>query len=322
MLGRDAAAQGAAGLHGLELFAVGNAAADVKDDLADGDAHGHLDQPGVVHLAGQRKDRRARASRRSDAGEPVRAVDEDLRNVRVRLDVVEVGRFVPQAPDCGEGGTGAGLAAPTLDGSNQRGLFTADKRAGAFLDSQMEGKARAQDVVAEQAVLFRLGDSELEPVNSQRVLGAAVDVALVGANGVPTDGHPFQEGVRVPLDDRAVHKSARVPFIGVADDVFLVASGAGRELPLEAGKESRAAPASQARVAYGVDDVLGGHLGQCLCQPVIATSRDVFLDVLGVDDAAVAQGDPHLLAVEGDIIVKGHCRFAIRAAENWRIGAV
>ena len=34
VLGREAAAQRAAGLHGLELLAVEDAAADVEDDLA------------------------------------------------------------------------------------------------------------------------------------------------------------------------------------------------------------------------------------------------------------------------------------------------
>ena len=52
----DAAAGGSAGLHGLELFAVGDAAADVEDDLAKGDAHGDFDQAGVVDFSGQGKD--------------------------------------------------------------------------------------------------------------------------------------------------------------------------------------------------------------------------------------------------------------------------
>ena len=44
-LGRDAAAGRAAGLDGLELLAVGHAAADVEDDLAERGAHRHFDQP-------------------------------------------------------------------------------------------------------------------------------------------------------------------------------------------------------------------------------------------------------------------------------------
>ena len=52
----QAAAGGAAGLHGLELLAAGDAAADVVDDLAQRGAHGNLDQTGVVDLAAESED--------------------------------------------------------------------------------------------------------------------------------------------------------------------------------------------------------------------------------------------------------------------------
>ena len=44
VLGRDAPARRPADLHGLERLAAGDAAADVEDDLAQRDAHGHLDE--------------------------------------------------------------------------------------------------------------------------------------------------------------------------------------------------------------------------------------------------------------------------------------
>ena len=52
----DAAAGGAAGLHGLELLAVGDAAADIVNDVAEGGAHGDFHQTGVVDLAAQGED--------------------------------------------------------------------------------------------------------------------------------------------------------------------------------------------------------------------------------------------------------------------------
>ena len=73
MLLGDAAAGRAAGLDGLELLAVGDAAADVEDDLAEGDPHGDFDQAGVVDLADQREDLGPLARLGPDAGEPVRA---------------------------------------------------------------------------------------------------------------------------------------------------------------------------------------------------------------------------------------------------------
>ena len=57
---RQTAAQRPARLHGLEFFAEGDAAADVVDDLAHGDAHRHLDQAGAVDHAGESEHRRAR----------------------------------------------------------------------------------------------------------------------------------------------------------------------------------------------------------------------------------------------------------------------
>ena len=50
---REAAAARPAELDGLELVAVPHAAADVEDDLAQRGAHGHLDETGVPHLAGE-----------------------------------------------------------------------------------------------------------------------------------------------------------------------------------------------------------------------------------------------------------------------------
>jgi hypothetical protein len=51
----NAAAGGSAGLRGLELLAVRDAAADVLDDLAQRGAHRDLDKAGVVDLAAERE---------------------------------------------------------------------------------------------------------------------------------------------------------------------------------------------------------------------------------------------------------------------------
>ena len=55
-LGGHASAGRAADLDGLELPPVGHAAADLVDDLPDGHAHRHLDQPAAADLAGQGED--------------------------------------------------------------------------------------------------------------------------------------------------------------------------------------------------------------------------------------------------------------------------
>ena len=104
--------------------------------------------------------------------------------------------------------------------------------------------------------------------------------------------------MRVALQDGAVHERARVALVGVAADELLVGLGGRRELPLHAGGEARAAAAAQAGLEHDVDDLLRGHLGEDLAQGLVAVKGDVLLDVLRVDDAAVAQRDALLLLVE------------------------
>ena len=105
---------------------------------------------------------------------------------------------LPHRPlTAGNGGRGPRLAAVALDGGHQRGLLAADEGAGAHADLEVEVEAGAQDVLAQQAVLARLLDGVLEPLDGQRVLGAHVDVALVRADGVGGDGHALDDAVRV-----------------------------------------------------------------------------------------------------------------------------
>ena len=118
----------------------------------------------------------------------------------------------------------------------------------------------------------------LQALDGQRVLGADVDVALLRADGVGGDGHAFDHAVRVAFEHGAVHERARVAFVGVAEDVLHVAGGLARELPLEAGREARAAAAAQARLLDLVDDLLGRHLGERLGERRVAVAGDVFLD--------------------------------------------
>ncbi len=90
----------------------------------------------------------------------------------------------------------------------------------------------------------------------QGVFGADVDVALAGADGVGGDGHAFEDALRIALQDAAVHESAGVALVAVADDVFLGAAGLGDRAPLEAGGIAAAATAAQAALGDLFDDRL------------------------------------------------------------------
>ena len=74
----DAAAGRTAGLGSLEGLAVGDAAADLIDDVPERGAHGDLDQTGVVDLAAQCEDLGALGALGAHGGEPLGALEDDL----------------------------------------------------------------------------------------------------------------------------------------------------------------------------------------------------------------------------------------------------
>ncbi len=72
-------------------------------------------------------------------------------------------------------------------------------------------------------MLLGLGYCDSKPLYSQRVLGTDVNDALVGADCISADGHPFEDCVGIAFDGASVHECARVAFVRVADYIFLVA---------------------------------------------------------------------------------------------------
>ena len=300
-LRRDDAAGGPAGLRRLELVAAADAAADVEDDLAQGGAHRDLDEAGVVHLAREREHLRALRRRRADLAEPLRALVDDDGDVRERLDVVDDRRTPPEALDGRERRTRTRHAAVALDGLQQGGLLAADERAGAEAELDLEVEAAAEDVLAEEPELRRLPDRHLEAVDRERVFGADVDEALGRADRVAGDDHGLEDAVGVALQRRAVHVGAGVALVRVADHVLLPLGLGLRELPLEARREAGAAAAAEAGLQHLLDDLLRRHLEEHLLDRLVAVARDVVLDLLRVDDAAVAQDDAVLLLVERDV---------------------
>ncbi len=125
-------------------------------------------------------------------GEPLGAVEDDLGDVGVGLHVVQDGGLAEQALDRREGRTGTGLAAVALDGGHQRGLLAADEGAGAQAELDVEVEAGAEDILAQQAVFPGLLDGDLQALDRDGVLGADIDIALVGADGIAGDGHGLQ----------------------------------------------------------------------------------------------------------------------------------
>ena len=98
-----------------------------------------------------------------------------------------------------------------FDGGHQRARLPGDEGPGAAMDRHVEVEARAQDVRAQKSVLPCLLQGHPRVLDGQWVLLPDVDVALVGADGVGADDQPFEDAVRVALEEAPVHVRAGSP---------------------------------------------------------------------------------------------------------------
>ena len=210
-------------------------------------------------------------------GEIFCAFTDDGRNVGEGFHVVFRGRFAEQTLDRRIRRTRSGLAAVAFDGGHQRGLFTADERACAEFDVQIEIKAAAEDVLAEQAHLFCLLDRDLQTFDGDGILRTHIDVAFGRAGSITADRHRFDDAVRVAFQHAAVHERTRVAFVGVADHIFLIRLVRRRKAPFQARRETAAAAAAQTGILHDLNDLLRRHLGQALCKGLIAVIGDVLV---------------------------------------------
>ena len=87
---------------------------------------------------------------------------DDGRNVCIGFNVVENGGHFEQTVFNGARGFGAGHAALAFDGSGQCGTFAANECACALVDMEIEIKAAAENVLAEQADFLCLFDCGAE----------------------------------------------------------------------------------------------------------------------------------------------------------------
>ena len=117
--------------------------------MAQGGTHGNLDKARVANLAAQCEHLGALGFFGAHGTEPVGALEYDLRHVGVGLDVVQNSGAGEQTLDRRERRAGTRLAALTLDGGHQSRFLTADERARAETDLQIEIEAGAENVLAQ-----------------------------------------------------------------------------------------------------------------------------------------------------------------------------
>ncbi len=139
---REIGAQRAADLHRPHRPAAVRAAADLVDQLAQGDAERRLEQAAVLDVAGELDRHGAARAAHAERGIGVGALGQDRRHGGERDQVVDDGRPAEQALVRRQRRLGAHLAALALDALQQRGLLAADIGAGADPDLDIEGRPR------------------------------------------------------------------------------------------------------------------------------------------------------------------------------------
>ncbi len=148
------------------------------------------------------------------------------------------------------------------DGCHQGRLLAADKGPRAFFDGYIKGKARPQDVIPQQAKAAGLVDGDLEPADGQGVFGPDIEEAVGGPDGISADDESFQDSMGISLQETPVHEGPRVSFIRIANNIFRLPRGFSGQLPLAARGKTGPAPAPQARLADGFNDLFRSHVPQ------------------------------------------------------------
>jgi hypothetical protein len=104
--------------------------------------------------------------------------------------------------------------------------------------------------------------------------------------------------MRVAFQNGPVHKSAWVTFVCVTADVFDVVYRTFCEFPLHPCREASAPAPSQPGTLNDIDDLIRTEFGQAFAERSISVKRDIFINVFGIDQAAVPKSDTLLLLIK------------------------
>src|SRR5579863_7813007 len=130
-------------------------AANVFDDLAEGEAEGRLEQAAIFHIAGDLDRHRATRPAHAVISVSLAAFRQNERHGGKRENVVDDGRFLKKAFMCRQRRLGANNAALAFEAFQQSRFFAADIGTSAETQLNVEIAVRTLDLAAEPASLAR-----------------------------------------------------------------------------------------------------------------------------------------------------------------------
>ena len=300
----------AAGNNGFQFAAGFESAADIIDQLPDGDLTAtQLKVTGILHVATDTEGTRATVAGGAELGELGRAHGDDVPDVAEGLDVVDDGRAVVEAEDGGEiRRFDARIRTFALERFEKARFFAADVGAGALMDINVAIEAAAADVFPDEAGGFRFFDRFFDNAGGLGEFAADVDVAEVHIERPGGDHHTLEQLVRILVQNVTIFEGARLRLVAVDHEVMRLAVFAFDEAPFDARGETGAAAAAQIRCFQFGHDLLGLHLERLFQRFVAAVALITF------------KGG--IIVVASDIL-QNHALFrAVRGAQRLAVGAV
>eukprot|EP00354_Favella_ehrenbergii_P010829 CAMPEP_0170466100 /NCGR_PEP_ID=MMETSP0123-20130129/10192_1 /TAXON_ID=182087 /ORGANISM="Favella ehrenbergii, Strain Fehren 1" /LENGTH=420 /DNA_ID=CAMNT_0010732155 /DNA_START=1151 /DNA_END=2414 /DNA_ORIENTATION=- len=246
---------------GLQVVPAANDATGVAlDQLSERDAHLFFNSDRVVDVATDAEEFGARILVATKAAEPVGSAAHDRRAHGDRLHVRDRGRAAVQASVGWEGRLQSGATGLALERLDEGRFLTADVRASATVDDNVEVVAAAAGVLADETLGVGLVHGSLQLDLLIPELATNVDVCGLRAHTETDNKGALDELVRVVTQDLAVLASAGLRLVGVDNQVRWSAVGnLGHEGVLQTRGETSAAATAQARLFDFIDDPIGAH---------------------------------------------------------------
>ena len=222
------------------------------------------------------------------------ALGEDRRHGGQRDHVVDDGRLAEQALVRRQRRLGADLAALAFEAFEQRGLLAADIGAGADADLEVEGVAEPQPRPGQQP--RRGGDRDRRGMRVRDIPSGYRRSPWSAPTARPAIAMP---SIRQKGSPSMIMRSAKVPLSpssALQTMYFCGRPRVGDRLPLDAGREARAAAAAQA----GVGDLLAmsppAPMRDGPLEAAPAAVGRVIVERQRIGDAAAREGEPRLAA--------------------------